>query len=75
MLKYNIYLPVGTSTHFVNADLVLTLLNCTLKVLERQIRSVILLEADFCILLQQLGLEEMLFDNNFKNISYEAFLL
>lgn len=37
MLKYNICLPVGTSTRFVNADLVLTLLNCTLKILEREI--------------------------------------
>lgn len=36
MLKYNIYLPVGTSTPFVNADLVLTLLNCTLKIVERE---------------------------------------
>lgn len=37
--------------------------------------SVILLEAEFCILLQQLGLEEMLFDNTFKNVSHEIFLL
>lgn len=37
--------------------------------------GVVLLEADFCILLQQLGLEEMLFDNIFKNISHEIFLL
>lgn len=46
MLKHSISLPVGTNTHFVNADLVLTQLNCTLKILERQIGSVVVLEAD-----------------------------